>query len=639
MELQDIKGLGKRKLQILQSMEINSPMDLLYRFPLRFEDRRVPLEPFAGAKGSFRGRLISKEKWRSKGGRDSLKLHLAWEGFVLEVLFFGSSYLDPYFRLGEEYVFYGELQRRGPRFSMVHPSYAKATDEEFFSLVPIYGYRKGLSQKDFPSFVQQALDQLDLKDPLLKEDREEWKLMDYKDSLVQMHFPTSRHDYAKAKYRLIFNDFFFYLLDRIGEERPKTKKIKKICSKAFLSKLSFNLTKDQLLAMDDLDADFASGKQMQRLIQGDVGSGKSVLAYYGAWRMLKAGKQVAYMAPTELLAKQQAAAMDQLFPGEVGLLLGSTKNKEMLYEKISQGKVSLLVGTHALFEDKVEFKDLGLVIIDEQQRFGVRQRSKLHQKGQAAHLLMLSATPIPRTLSMIFHQNIDISYLKEKPPGRKEITTKIISKSALKNVYEKIKEEIKEGRKALIVFPLIEDSEVLEATSLEEGIKELKKVFGEHLGVVHGKMATEEKEEALKDFREGKTMVLASTTVIEVGMDIPEVTILLLRSAQRFGLSQIHQIRGRIGRNPYPSVCYLSVDGEIPERLHILEAYSDGFHIAEEDLRLRGPGELRGAAQSGSYDFFVADLVRHKEILERVHGLLTEEVVKRYQKIQERIEL
>lgn len=639
MKLTDIKGLGKRKQEILSSMDIHTPLDLLYRFPLRFEDRRQPLDPFAGAKGSFRGRLISKEKWRSKGGRDSLKLHLAWKGFVIEALFFQAAYLDRYFRIGEDYLFYGELQRTGPRFSMIHPSYAGGDDKDFFSLIPIYGYRKGLSQKDFPNFVKQAFDGLQLEDPLTKEDVDNWKLMGYREALMEMHFPTSRQAYAQAKYRLIFNDFFFYLLARRGDERPKTKKIKSLPIEDFLAKLSFELTEDQRKTIEDMQDDFASGKQMQRLVQGDVGSGKSVHAYFGAWRMLQEKKQVAYMAPTELLARQQATSLDELFPGEVALLIGSTKNKDLLYSKIAQGEVKILVGTHALFEEVVEFKDLALVIIDEQQRFGVGQRSRLHQKGEDAHLLMLSATPIPRTLSMILHQNLDISYLKTKPPGRQEIRTKIVSPRKLDEVYEHIKREISEGRKAFVVFPLIEDSEVLQATSLEEGVKELKKIFGKKLGVVHGKMTSDEKEEALLAFKRGETSVLASTTVIEVGMDIPEATILLLQSAQRFGLSQIHQIRGRIGRNPYPSTCYLSVDGEVPERLHILEKYSDGFTIAEEDLRLRGPGELRGSAQSGSYDFIVADLVRHREILERVNSLLTEEVVKAYQQMQERIEL
>lgn len=639
MELLDLKGLGQHKLKILQSMGIETPIDLLYRFPLRFEDRRKALVPQVGAKGTFRGQLISKEKWRSKGGRESLKLHLAWEGFVLEVLFFGSSYLDRFFQLGKDYFFYGELQRTGPRFSMIHPSYARGEDKEFSTLVPLYSYRKGLGQKDFPKFIAQTLEQFSIEDPLEAQDLTRWQLMDLKSALKEMHFPSSRSAYAQGKYRLVFDDFFFYLLESWGKDRPKTKKLRKIDPAPFLKTLSFSLTSDQQHALEDMEKDFTSGKQMQRLIQGDVGSGKSVLAYYGVWRMKQAGFQTAYMAPTELLARQQASVLDGLFPGEVSLLLGATKNKELLYEKISQGESKIILGTHALFEEAVRFSNLGMVIIDEQQRFGVAQRNRLHQKGKHAHSLMLSATPIPRTLSMILHQNLDISYLKEKPPGRKEISTKIIAPSNLSQVYRHMEEEIQKGRRAYIVFPLIEESDLLQASSLEEGVRELKKIFGKDLGVVHGRMNAEEKEEAIRKFREGKTKVLASTTVIEVGMDIPEATILLLMSAQRFGLSQIHQIRGRIGRNPHASTCYLCVDGKVPERLWILEQYSDGFRIAEEDLRLRGPGELRGSAQSGSFDFQVADLVRHHDILERVHELLTQEVVDRYKKHQENIKL
>lgn len=611
-------------------MGIISPRDLIYMFPKRFEDRRRVLEPKVGSQGSFCGRLISKESWRSRGGRQTLKLHLAWEGYVVEVLFFNSYYLDKKFSLDKDYCFYGELQQSGIHFSMIHPVFAELGQDDFFSLTPIYPYRKGLAQKDFPKFIKEALDLIEINDYLYEEDRILWKLMGLKEALSQMHFPTSRQSYAQAKYRLIFDDFFLFLMDNFGEERPKKEMIDKSDKGEFINLFEFQLTADQMQVLEDIDKDLASGRQMQRLVQGDVGSGKSVLAYYCAWKILKTSKQLAYLAPTELLARQQAQVMEKIFPDQVVLLIGSSKNKEEIYKRIQSGETKVVVGTHALFEEVVEFNSLELVIADEQQRFGVAQRKALYAKGSAPHILMLSATPIPRTLSMILHQNLDISYLKEKPPGRKVIHTQIIRPCELKKVYNHIEEEVNLGRKAFIVFPLIEESEKIDTISLEEGLGELKEVFGDNLGLVHGKMTSQEKENALEDFRQGQTKVLASTTVIEVGMDIPEASILLLRGSERFGLSQIHQIRGRIGRNDFESTCYLCAEKSVPERLYILEKYDDGFTIAEEDLRLRGPGELRGVRQSGELDFSVADLIRHRKILERVSELINTELIKKY---------
>lgn len=639
MKLQDIKGLGKRKEEILNSMGIFDPQDLLYFFPSKFEDRRQVLEARHGAQGSFCGRLISKEHWRSRKGTQSLKLHLAWEGYVIEVLFFNAYYLDKQFVLDKDYCFYGELTRSGNFFSMVHPVFAPAGDKEFFKLTPLYPYRKGLGQKDLPRFIQQVFDKNPLEDYLYPEDRLEWKLMDLNEALREMHFPSSRQAYGQAKYRLIFDDFFKFFLENSGRARAKTRPIKAKDREGFYKLFDFHLTQGQLGALDDLDKDFSLGQQMQRLIQGDVGSGKSLVAYYGLWKLLDSGLQSAYLAPTELLARQQFEKIQEIFPGRALLLVGSTKNKEEIYEKISQGQVEIVVGTHALFEDQVVFKNLGLVVADEQQRFGVAQRTALYEKGEAPHILMLSATPIPRTLSMILHKNLDISYVKDKPAGRKTIVTRLVSPRDLKKVYEHIEEEISQGRKAFIVFPLIEESESLDLISLEEGIDELKKVFGKNLGYIHGRMDSQTKEQVLASFKEGKIKVLASTTVIEVGLDISDATILLLRGAERFGLSQIHQIRGRVGRNQFQSYAYLCAEKSLPERLQVLVDNDDGFSIAEEDLRLRGPGELRGLRQSGDLNFILADLVRHRDILEEVSKIADQEILEKYRGRMEGLKL
>lgn len=639
MKLQDIKGIGKTKEALLNSMDIFTIKDLLYNFPSRFEDRRKALEARDGSEGSFCGRLISKEHWRSKKGRQSLRLHIAWQGYVVEVLFFNALYLDRAFSLDKDYCFYGKLEQRGIFFSMVHPVFAPADQKDFFEITPIYGYKKGLAQRDLGNFVADALEKDPPRDHLEEEDRIRWKLMGLPEALYQMHFPDSRESYAQAKYRLIFDEFFFYLLENIAEPRARSRKFLEGKREDFLKLLDFVLTKDQLLALDDLDRDFSSGLQMQRLVQGDVGSGKSVLAYYALWKLRESGAQAAYLAPTELLARQQFEVIKELFPGKALLLVGSSKDKNKIYDEISQGRAKIVVGTHALFEEGVSFKDLSLVVADEQQRFGVAQRASLYEKGRFPHVLMLSATPIPRTLSMILHKNLDISYLKEKPPGRKKIRTRLIRPGELGEVYGHIKREISQDRRAFIVFPLIEESEHLDIISLDEGLEELREIFKDELAYVHGKMSAREKETILEEFRQGKKKVLASTTVIEVGLDVPEASILLLRGAERFGLSQIHQIRGRIGRNKYDSYCYLCAEKTLPERLAILEKYDDGFSIAEEDLKLRGPGELRGIRQSGDLNFRLADPVRHQKILYRVSELMDGDLEKKYSSIREAIEI
>ncbi|NLY72084.1 MAG: ATP-dependent DNA helicase RecG [Tissierellia bacterium] len=639
MKLQDIRGLGKRKEEILSTMGINSIEDLVYYFPTKFEDRRKALEPSHGSQGSFCGRLISKEHWRSKKGTQSLRLHIAWQGYVIEVLFFNALYLDKQFVLDRDYCFYGQLIRKGIYFSMVHPVFAPAEDRDFFKLTPIYPYKKGLGQKDLGNFIAQALEGEVIKDYLFEEDRLKWKLMDLGSALYQMHFPSSRQDYGQAKYRLIFDDFFKFFLENVPEKRPATKRIERGDKNAFLNLLDFKMTEDQLRALDDIEGDLSSGRQMQRLVQGDVGSGKSAVAYYGLWKLLDSGLQSAYLAPTELLARQQFEKINLIFPGRALFLVGSSRNKKEIYETISSGSVDIVVGTHALFEDQVNFKNLGLVIADEQQRFGVAQRRALYDKGQTPHILMLSATPIPRTLSMILHRNLDISYIRHKPPGRKAIETKIVRPEGLKQVYEHIKEEIAKDRRAFIVFPLIEESEKLDIISLEEGIEELVQVFKGDLGYVHGRMDSQAKEQVLEAFKRGDIKVLASTTVIEVGIDIKDASILLLRGAERFGLSQIHQIRGRIGRNDFPSYCYLCAEKNLPERLEVLVEYDDGFSIAEEDLRLRGPGELRGIRQSGDLNFRFADLIRHKKILEEVASIVDDELINKYSSRREALDI
>lgn len=634
MTLTDIKGIGEKKASYLQELGIESVEDLLYFFPRTYENRSDSLIFEDGRTGSFTGTVIGKEMSRGFGKKSLLRIQMTVDAQFVTLLFFQSPYLEKAFRFQEEYVVYGTLQKRGLFFQMIHPSFAPAEKaDDFLRILPVYRYKKGLSSRDWRSFMSEGLKYIP-EDFFFQKDLEEWSLLSLEETLTQMHFPTDREMYARAKYRLIFEEFFRFLLQGKESERRQATKISLPSDSVntYASTLPFPLTRAQLHTLEEIKEDFSKGRMMRRLLQGDVGSGKSVVAYYPMTQLAKLGMQSAYLAPTEILARQQFENFCALFPDiPTRFLSASTKDKEAVYDELREAKALVVIGTHALLQEGVAFSDLRLVVTDEQHRFGVAQREQLHRKGREVHLLQMSATPIPRTLSLLLFGNMDQSILDEKPPGRYPIETRLISPSQLPDVYEQIKSGFATGEKAYIVFPAIEENENASMASLESEETMLKKVFGEQVAFLHGRMPAKEKEQILETFRTGEKMVLAATTLIEVGMDIPEATRLLLRSAQQFGLSQIHQIRGRIGRNNQPATCYLCAESaHIPERLEILVREEDGFKIAEEDLRLRGPGEIRGLRQHGDLDFEMADIIRHEPILRRVHDILDETTAKRY---------
>lgn len=634
MTLTDIKGIGEKKASYLQELGIESVEDLLYFFPRTYENRSDPLIFEDGRTGSFTGTVIGKEMSRGFGKKSLLRIQMTVDGQFVTLLFFQSPYLEKAFRFQEEYVVFGTLQKRGLFFQMIHPSFAPVEKaDDFLRILPVYRYKKGLSSRDWRSFMSEGLKHIP-EDFFFQEDLEEWGLLSLEDTLTQMHFPTDREMYSRAKYRLIFAEFFRFLLQGKESERRQATKISLPSDSVntYASALPFPLTRAQLRTLEEIQEDLSKGRMMRRLLQGDVGSGKSVVAYYPMTQLAKLGMQSAYLAPTEILARQQFENFCALFPDiPTRFLSASTKDKEAVYDELREAKALVVIGTHALVQDGVTFSDLRLVVTDEQHRFGVAQREQLHRKGREVHLLQMSATPIPRTLSLLLFGNMDQSILDEKPPGRYPIETRLISPGQLPDVYEQIKGGFASGEKAYIVFPAIEENENASMASLESEETKLKKVFGDQVAFLHGRMPAKEKEQILETFRTGEKMVLAATTLIEVGMDIPEATRLLLRSAQQFGLSQIHQIRGRIGRNNQPATCYLCAESaHIPERLEILVREEDGFKIAEEDLRLRGPGEIRGLRQHGDLDFEMADIIRHEPILRRVHNILDETTAKRY---------
>ena len=511
-------------------------------------------------------------------------------------------------------------------------------------ILPVYSLTEGIDnnliRKIIISNLKSAKTILDPLPILLKS---KYDLIDLKDALINIHFPTSLDFLERARRRLIFDEFFYLQLGFLKrrQERKVLKTINSFTPNRYLTHqfnklLPFELTKSQRRVINEIIKDLDSLQSMNRLLQGDVGSGKTIVAIFAILTTLESGYQVALMAPTEVLAEQHynkiVLYFNQLYLS-VELLTGSTKKSKRneIYRQLLTGELPLLVGTHALIQEPIKFKKLGLVIIDEQHRFGVEQRTRLLNKGKSPHVLSMTATPIPRTLALTLHGDLDISQIDELPPGRKAIETKVLIGNQKQKAYELINQEVIQGRQAYIVFPMIEESEKLDIkAAIEEHKKLSKEIFPSFsIGLLHGRLNALEKNKVLNDFRDNKYQIMVSTTVIEVGVDIPNATVMLIENAERFGLSQLHQLRGRVGRSSFSSYCFLITSTKTPntlEKLNVLEQSQDGFFISEMDLKLRGPGTILGTRQSGLPDFALASLADNKEILE-LSKLIAEKII------------
>ena len=517
-------------------------------------------------------------------------------------------------------------------------------------ITPVYPESERLNQKKIRSLIDKAYSLIEeefkstpkdkntwLYDPVPLDIKERYKLINRYEAIKKLHYPDLEFDTLKnyteertrAHLTLIFEEFFtLEVLTALRKQNTIKEAGVPITDgsylEVFLKTIPFELTKDQVTSLKDILVDLKKEHPMHRMVQGDVGSGKTLVAMASAFVAIKQGFQVALMAPTEILSQQHLKnAKSFLEPLGItcDILSGSlkTKEKQELKERLKQGEVNFIVGTHALFEDDVVFKSLNFVIIDEQHRFGVHQRKRLKNKGKSPHFLVMTATPIPRTLTMTVYGDLEVSLIKTMPPGRTPIITKIFPKEREKVLVE-VKNEIKKGRQAYFVFPLVEESEKLDLKSAVFEYEELKKYFsGLSLGLLHGKMHPQEKEEVMNQFRAGDLQILVSTTVIEVGVDVPNSTVMVIDNCERFGLSQLHQLRGRVGRGSHQSYCYLVLGNKFSkEGLHratVMEKTTDGFVIAEEDLKLRGPGEILGTKQSGLPEFKLGNLIRHQKVL------------------------
>lgn len=629
-----IKGIGPKKAAALAKLNINTIEDLMYFFPRDYEDRRnrkkiaeLKEEETAVVKG--RVKKVMSDNYR-RGRKQLLKLLVTDETGMLEVVFFNAKYLMRSFKEGCEYVFYGKVSMNFGKMQMVHPDYSLNDDET--GIVSIYPLTKGISQKDMRSWQKNIKNAYKYaEDFLCRETIENNRMCSLEYALHNVHFPEEKQKLLEAKYRLVFDELFvlqtglFAARQNIKDGKNGVAFDEAADIKPYIESLPYPLTGAQARCVKEIIGDLESTKMMNRLVQGDVGSGKTVVAEIAMYKSVKSGYQAVLMAPTEILAKQHYEGIKSSFSKhgiEVGFLSGSMKasEKKETLKCLKEGQIQILIGTHAIIQPQVEFNRLGLVITDEQHRFGVNQRIKLKEKGMNPNILVMTATPIPRTLAVIIYGDLDVSVIDELPPGRQKIQTKSIDGQKRAQCYDFVGQQLEEGRQAYVVTPLIEDSEVIDVRSAQSVAEELKIRFdGYSVELIHGAMKQTQKDEIMEKFYNGDIDVLVATVVIEVGINVPNSTVIVVENAERFGLAQLHQLRGRVGRGSHKSYCFLIYEGgsEIAvKRGEIMESSSDGFYIAEEDLKLRGPGEIFGMRQHGVPDLNIADLARHIKVME-----------------------
>ena len=644
MELKDridtLKGVGPKKAEAFAKAGINTLEDLLNFFPRRYEDRRkeTPIgELETGKDFLVRGTLLSKRYSANPYKKNAPLTLLVSDGTAaIEVVFFNGRSIAGLFSVNREYTFFGKVTANFERLQMVHPEFHKAGDPaDIRGVIPVYPQISGISQNEIRK-LQLQLRQLypGLAEWLPEEIVREYRLADPSFAMEHIHFPKDGSQMLQSKFRLIFDELLtletglFYIKNETGKAEGGIA-VDGSTASDFVRDLPFDLTEGQKTVWEDIRRDLASEKPMSRLIQGDVGSGKTVIAEMTMFAGVKCGYQSVMMAPTELLAKQHFASLKKDFSAygvEIGLLCSSmkTSEKRQVLERLQTGEIHILVGTHAVIQPDVKFKNLGIVITDEQHRFGVNQRRLLSQKGRNPNVLVMTATPIPRTLAVILYGDLDISQIRTMPLGRKAVRTTLFHGDERGRAYNFVKKQLAEGKQAYVVAPLIEESDKVNARSAEELYKELlTKLKGFRVALVHGAMKQEEKDDVMGEFAAGTIDVLVSTVVIEVGINVPNATVMVIENSERFGLAQLHQLRGRVGRGADQSYCFLicaSDSREAAERNKILCETSDGFEIAEADLRLRGPGDLFGTRQHGLPEMHISDLVRHGDVLEKARN-------------------
>lgn len=662
LPVSEIKGVGPKTAELLRGAGLFTVKDLIYFLPRKHEDfsKVTPITAVRPGKVTVRVTVEAVKTRRVRRGMHITEATLVDKTGKMAAVWFNQSYRAKQLETSDEFYMSGDFGLQYKKYQLTNPSVEKVTGMQVNTdrVLPIYREIKGVKSHLLRKLLDELRPVITMIPETLPPDiiaRE--KLLSHADALVTLHFPKKIEQVEKARERLGFEELFELSLAATLNKQANSKltgwhvPFEVEVAKRFVTQLPFELTNAQRKAAWDIFQSFTEATPMNRLLQGDVGAGKTVVAGFAAYKVAQCGMQTAIMAPTEILAGQHAKTLQKLlspFDISVALLTGSVKKKmkQELYERIAKGEVDIVVGTHALIQDAVQFHKLGFVVIDEQHRFGVEQRQKLlHKSEHMPHLLAMTATPIPRSLALTVYGELDVSILNELPAGRKPIETRIWSPASRTQLYEKIDEELTKGRQAYVVCPLIDESPDNELKSVEAEYKKLRQGELKHrrIGLLHGKLKADDKDEVMRQFAAHELDILVSTTVIEVGVDVPNATVMMIDGADRFGLAQLHQLRGRVGRSDHQSYCYLvpSTTTKPSQRLQELEKSNDGFYLAEVDLQLRGPGEVYGRAQHGTLDLKIASLADTRMISRAQKA--AQEFVKsgqdllQYKKLQEKV--
>ena len=652
-KISSLKGIGEKTEKLFQKIGVDTVEDLIRYYPKGFEIFEDPIsvgEVEEGKVCTVAGMVFGRIQVSTNPKMQITTLHLKDVTGTLKVIWYRMPFLRNTLAKGGTLVLRGRIVRKKNEIVMEHPEIfypSSKYEEKRDTMQPVYSLTAGLTNNSVIKAVKQALSFLDDEQDILPEElRLKYSFPKYEEAIYAMHFPREKEDFVRARKRFVFEEFLLFILSlrRMKESENRSENPFHFADRPeieqFLGALPYHLTNAQEKVWTEIKSDMQSENVMSRLVQGDVGSGKTIIAFLALLLSALNGYQGALMAPTEVLAVQHYENISEMLekykiPLQAELLTGSMtmSRKKKAYARIESGEAAIIIGTHALIQEKVLYRNLALVVTDEQHRFGVRQRETLAQKGKTPHILVMSATPIPRTLAIILYGDLDISIINEMPKNRLPIKNCVVNTEYREKAYRFMRKQVLEGRQCYVICPMVEESESLDAENVIDYSQMLAEELGDgiHVGCLHGKMKQKEKDEIMSAFGKNEIQILVSTTVVEVGIDVPNATVMLIENAERFGLAQLHQLRGRVGRGGYQSYCIFmsaSKSDETKERLEILNRSNDGFFIAGEDLRLRGPGDLFGIRQSGILDFKIADVFQDAEVL-KIAGEEANKILKR----------